>query len=319
MRIKKTLILSIAAIAVLSVGTLYLLRDPLPHFMARRSALTNVREGESREEGGYVSQAVKLTARSGLVVDLVVSRALADSGARLPVVLLLGGHSKGPEAVRLLGDHRGVAIAATSYPYSGNLNPSAITFLRQIPAIRRAFLDTPPAMMLALDYLLPRPDIDSTRVEGIGVSLGAPFVCIAGALDSRLKRVWALQGSGGSYAPLESSMKRSIPSRMLRVPAAALANVIIAGPRLDPDRWVGQISPRPFVMVNAIEDERMPRDKVESLYGSARQPKQLIWMGGGHIHGDVPTIRRLVAIVLPRVRAGIYAPADTNRGPTPRT
>jgi fermentation-respiration switch protein FrsA (DUF1100 family) len=131
--------------------------------------------------------------------------------------------------------------------------------------------------------------------------------------------VWALQGSGGSYAPLESNMKRSIRSRLLRVSAAALANVIIAGPRLDPERWVGQISPRPFLMVNATEDERMPRDKVESLYGSARQPKQLIWTGGGHIHGDVPTIRRLVEIVLPRVRAGINSPSGTNLRQARRT
>lgn len=292
-------------VGVVGLVCAFLLRDPMPHFIERRSMLASVQAGERRVEDGYVRQAVQLTARSGLVVDLVVSRALADSGATLPVALLLGGHARGPEAARLLGDHRGVMIAAMSYPYGGNLNPSAIAFLRQIPAIRRAFLDTPPAMMLAVDYLLRRPDVDSTRVEGIGVSLGAPFVCIAGALDPRFKRVWAIQGSGGSYAPLESNMKRSIPSSVLRVPAAALANVIIAGPRLDPTRWVPRISPRPFVMVSATQDERMPRDEVEALYHSARQPKESIWMTGGHVHGDLPTIRRLVAIVLPRVRAGI--------------
>lgn len=81
---KKIVSLTIAVIAVLSVATLYLLRDPLPRFIARRSTLTTVREGERKVEDGYVRQAVQLTARSGLVVDLVVSRALADSGATLP-------------------------------------------------------------------------------------------------------------------------------------------------------------------------------------------------------------------------------------------
>jgi dienelactone hydrolase len=155
--------------------------------------------------------------------------------------------------------------------------------------------------MLALDYLSARPDVDTTRMEAVGVSLGAPFVCIAGALDPRFARVWAVHGSGGAYAPLEVSLRRSISNKPIRVTAAAIASVIIAGPRLDPVRWVPQIAERPFVMVNAVDDERMPRRSVEALFASARDPKEIVWMDGGHVHADAATIQKLVAIVLPRV------------------
>ena len=50
-------------------------------------------------------------------------------------------------------------------------------------------------------------------------------------------------------------------------------------------------------MVNARGDERLPRSAVDALYASAREPKELIWMSGGHVHGDKETIQRLVAIV----------------------
>jgi dienelactone hydrolase len=292
--------LAIVVFAIAAV-VLYLLRDPLPHFRARRSTLVTIREGAVTADRGYELQQVRLTAESGLALDLTVRRAPEDTG-RLPVVVILGGHHTGREAVRMLGDSRGTLVAALSYPFAGDPRPDAATFLREIPAIRAAFLDTPPAIMLALDYLLRRPDADSSRVEAVGVSLGAPFVCIAGALDPRYARVWVLHGSGGSYAPLELNMRRTIRSTPVRMAAAAIANVIIDGPRLAPERWVARIAPRPFIMVNAEGDERMPREAVERLYRAAREPKELIWMSGAHIHADSATIRRLADIVLARVR-----------------
>ena len=97
-------------------------------------------------------------------------------------------------------------------------------------------------------------------------------------------------------------MRRAIAFGPLRAVAAALANVIINGPRLDPVRWVSRIAPRPFVMVNATGDERMQRAAIEALYASARDPKELVWMPGAHVHGDRETIQQLIEIVMPRVR-----------------
>lgn len=283
-------------------GIAYLLRDPSPRFESRRSTLARVDAGRTTVEDGFALTPAHITAASGLALDVVVRRALADSGKSLPIAVILGGHYKGRDAARMLGDTRGVVAAALSYPFSGDPRPDAATFLREIPAIRAAFLDTPPAIMLALDYLRRLPDVDTTRVEGIGVSLGAPFMCIAGALDRRFTRVWSLHGSGGSYVPLEANMRRNIPFAPLRALAAGIANVIIDGPHLDPVRWVGRISPRPFVMVNALDDERLPRAAVDELYASAKEPKEMIWMTGIHVHADSATIHRLVEIVMSRMR-----------------
>lgn len=304
--------LSAAVVLGLPAVTAYLLRDPTPRFVARRSSLAQVVTSPTTVEDGYAYTPVRLTAKSGLAVDLVVRRAESDSGRTLPLAVILGGHLAGREAARILGDTRRVAVAALSYPFSGDVRPSAATFLREIPKIREAFLDTPPAMMLALDYLLQLPDVDTTRVEGIGVSLGAPFMTVAGAMDPRFTRVWAIHGSGGSYTPLELNMRKSIPFAPLRIAAAGIADVIIAGPRLDPSRWVGRIAPRKFMMVNASQDERMPRAQVDELFRNAGQPKEMVWMSGGHVHGDVATITRLVDIVMARVRSDPHGVTASN-------
>jgi fermentation-respiration switch protein FrsA (DUF1100 family) len=291
----------VGLVVAAGVASLYLTRDPRPWFTRRHAAVSEVRERVPEIDGTSVLQRVRLTATSGLAVDVTLRREIADTGRRLPTAVVLGGHLTGAEAARLVGPVPGVLVVAMSYPFDGNPRPSAIAFLRQIPAIRGAFLDTPPALRVVLDYLVSRPEVDTTRIEAIGVSLGAPFVTIAGALDERFSRVWALHGSGGSYAPLEMSMRRSIGLAPVRKASAAIASVIIAGPRLAPERWVAGISPRPFVMVNATGDERLPMPAVERLYEAAGQPKEIIWMAGGHIHGDAETIRRLVAIVMSRI------------------
>lgn len=295
--------MTIAAVALITIGAIaWLLRDPLPRFRARHSALATVTRGAADTTNDFVLTPVRLAAASGLTVDLVLRRAIGDSSRRLPLAIILGGPYAGREAARMVGDTRGVVVAAMSYPFAGNPRPDAATFLREIPQIRRAFLDTPPAIMLALDYLLRMPDVDTTHVEAIGVSLGAPFVCVAGAIDTRITRVWAVHGSGGSYRPLEANMRRTIQFAPLRIPAAAVANVIIAGPRLDPVRWVGRIAPRAFVMLNAIDDERLPRSSVDDLYRAAREPKERLWMSGAHVHGDSATIARIAELVTPRIR-----------------
>lgn len=307
---KKTILVSAALfVAGLAAFVLYLLRDPRPRFEQRRSLLASVVESDPVIEGASSFQDVTLTATSGLQVRLNVRRQLADSGRVLPGVVILGGHVTGATAAKLVGEAPGIAVAAMSYPFTGNPKPGTATFLREIPKIRGAFLDTPPALMLVMDYLHRRHDVDTTRIEAVGVSLGAPFVTIAGALDPRYTRIWALHGSGGSYAPLEASMRRTISFGPLRAVAATIANVLISGPRLAPEKWAAQISPRPFVMVNATDDERLPRASVEALYAGAAEPKELIWMSGRHIHADAETIQRLVGIVMARV-AGPETAAD---------
>jgi fermentation-respiration switch protein FrsA (DUF1100 family) len=308
--VRRFLVGTVVAVVLCGAGALYLLRDPLPHFLARRSSLAEAVASAPVVDRGYEVRRIRLIATSGLSVELTLRRALQDTAEHLPLVVILGGHHTGRDAVRMLGDTRGTLVAALSYPFAGDPRPDAVTFLREIPSIRAAFLDTPPAIMLALDYLLRQPGIDSARVEGIGVSLGAPFICIAGSLDPRFTRIWVLHGSGGSFAPLERNMRRNIRFMPVRVVAAALANVIIAGPRLAPERWVPQISPRPFMMVSAEGDERLPRASVEMLYRSAREPKSMIWMPGRHVHADTATIRQLADIVLSRVRA---SPAGVSR------
>lgn len=286
-------------------GVLWLLRDPEPRFDARRSALAAVTEGTVVPDGTATEQLVILRATSGLTFEIAVRRPAApehpDSATRRPLFFLLGGYERGRGAGALIGDTRGSIFASLQYPFDGDHRAKGLRVIAQVPAIRRAFYDTPAAVQLALDYLLQRADVDPTRVELVGASFGAPFATIAAARDARVTRLWLAHGGGDPYAMIEQGLKKEIAFAPARALVAGLATLLVSGPRFAPERWIAQVSPRPLVMLNAEEDERIPRRAVEILWNAAREPKELVWLPGRHMQGDRPEVlERLVEEVLRR-------------------
>lgn len=299
---RRTWFVLLGALALcVALVPLTLLRDPTPRFLRRRGHLQSSSAGSAERLPGYQVQPVRLISSSGLTVELAIKRPVMEV-ARRPLIVLLGGYRAGRDAVRLIADTRGTVVAALSYPYRGDLRLRGPAILPHLPAIRAAVLDTPPAIMLALDYLLAQPDVDPGRVELVGASLGAAFVCIAGALDRRVSRVWSVHGAGAPFSLLERNLRRAIPFAPARILAASLAYVVVDGPRLAPERWVAAIAPRRFLMINAQDDERLPRAAVDSLFESAREPKEILWMPGGHLTGQPSEeIREVTDAVLDRI------------------
>jgi hypothetical protein len=223
-----------------------------------------------------------------------------------PLVVILGGQKSGRSAADMVKDTRGAIVAALSYPYHVAPWPTGPAILLGLPKIHVALLDTPAAVMLALDYVERRAaggeGLRYSSVDLVGVSLGVPFVCVAAALDQRFGRVWSIHGAGEPYKLLEHNLRKFFNVGPVRKVMTAIAHVVASGRALDPSRWVGRISPRPFVMINAVDDARIPRSYAMSLYHSAREPKELHWMEGDHVAIDrEDVIDRLCQMIFMRV------------------
>lgn len=288
----------------------YLLRDPVPYFEARRGTLVSVEEESSTDSAGTREVHLHLTSTTGQRIGLAIRRPVpsaADSGqVRRPLFLILGGHERGKGAGALIGDTRGAIFASMEYPFEGNHRAKGLEIVAQVPLIRRALYDTPPAVHLVLDYLLARSDVDSTRVELVGASFGAPFATIAAARDPRVTRLWLAHGGGDTFAMIDRGLEKEIPWPLLRRPVSHLANLLASGPRFTPERWIAQVAPRPVVMLNAEADEKIPRRSVEILYEAAAQPKELVWLPGNHMQGNRPEVlRRLVDAMMQRMDLAI--------------
>lgn len=246
-------------------------------------------------------EAFELHTQNGLAVRLrIIGRATTPR----PLILILGGQETGSRAVQLVGDPGEFTIAALDYPIEGGPIESARDAIERLPDLRQALLDTPPALSIALDWLVSQPWIDSRQIELIGVSAGVPFVAIAGALDPRFTRVWLIQGAADNRAWIKHAFGPEIQNRWLRSLAAASVYRLVYGDLFKTGEWVSRVAPRPVVIVGARADQRLPSTQIQSLYDAAREPKELLWIEGEHMSPYEPqTIRRVLEAVWSRLRA----------------
>jgi dienelactone hydrolase len=287
-------------------GAAWLLRNPEPVFTARTGGLVRVDTLVVRHERGMLEQELALVSATGLRVHMAVRRPTPAPGdtTRRTLFLLLGGQERGRGAAALVADTRGTVVASFDYPFDGDHRAKGLAVVAQVPSIRRALYDIPPAVTLVLDYLLGRPDVDTARVELVGASFGATFATIAAARDPRVTRLWIAHGGGKPFAMINTGLEREIPFAPFRWPVAGLATLLASGPRFAAERWVGRASPRPVVMLNALDDERIPRASVEALWNAARDPKSQVWLPGAHMQGNrQDVLRALVDTVM--TRAGV--------------
>lgn len=168
--------------------------------------------------------------------------------------------------------------------------------------MQQAIKDTTPAVMLAMDYLATLPQVNPQRIELAGVSLGAFFVSAPGAFDPRFHRVWLIHGAGEVDKVLEKGTERYIKNAALRHVTGKLLSRLTFSHYLGPEQWVGRISPRPVIIINARDDPSFPTSSIAALHNAAREPYEIIWMQSDHIMpGRTEIVETLSSLVLQRI------------------
>jgi fermentation-respiration switch protein FrsA (DUF1100 family) len=216
----------------------------------------------------------------------------------------MGGEGTGKDAVDLVGEPDGIAYLALDYPYDGNQELDAFwESITAIPGIQQAFLDSPPAMSLAVDWAQQQPWFDADNVELVGASLGVPFTAVAGAIDQRFTRVWLLHGGARNLPWVMHLGRRYIENEFLRGIVARGALLLVYGNSFEAIEWIHEIAPRPLVIVEARNDDFVPREAQEPFIAAAESEYiELVWTDGRHIR---PTrkeeLQQLLDVVLSRI------------------
>lgn len=274
-------------------------------FWRQKGELVAVEEEPSEGDSLYQAYRVTLTSSAGYSVSghLRVPR----QQGRWPSLVVIGGVETGRSAAELITPTEPYVVLGLDYPWDGPTHLSSLQLVVRILKIRRAMFLTPSAVLLAVDYLQRRPEVDSSRVVLAGASFGAPLMTVAGALDKRARTVVVAYG-GGDYASLAKA-NLTIKPRWLRAPVARVGAWLLDP--IEPLHYVDQVSPRRLILINGLADDRVPRHCVEVLYQAAREPKRLIWLEAGHIS---PTNPELIERVL-RAAARALSSPELGDGP----
>jgi cephalosporin-C deacetylase-like acetyl esterase len=312
MPLRRTLLIALLLIAV--VAGLYWLELAIPkrdYFVERRGTLASADVTEA-SSNGIVQKLVRLESSTGLRVTMRVVRPATAPGETLPVIIVMGGEGTGKDAVDLVGAPKGVAYLALDYPYEGDQELDAFwESLTAIPGIQQAFLDSPPAMSLALDWAMQQAWVDPDRIELVGASLGVPFTAVAGALDDRFTRVWLLHGGAENLPWVMHVGRRYVENEFLRGLLARAALLLVYGKSFETLDWIPEIAPRPLIIVAARDDDFVPPEAQQPFIEAAAASEhiEIVWTEGRHIR---PTrreeLQQLLDIVLGRIDYG--SPAE---------
>jgi len=284
---KLALYVLLAIVLVPMVGLAWLRweagRPQVDRFRERHGTLAEIFVAESITRDGQASEFITLRSDSGLAVSLRTIRD-ASNHDRLPVLVVLGGHRTGSDAVELFGHVGNRAVVALDYPYDGPEKVKGIVaIVRTIPLARRAFLDTPPAVSLVMDWLIEQPWVDTEQVILVGASLGAPFAAASAARDERIKGALLVHGAADNLLWIETQIARRNDYRWLHKPVSTIFYWLAYGPTFDTAKNIAAIAPRPVLIIGARDDERTPAGQTEALFAAAREPKTLRWTEGQHI------------------------------------
>lgn len=304
---------------LISLGYVYIpvLISPADGYLERKGSIQSVSITRKWQERGSTFSELDLESDSGLNVKITIRipDQVADPGTEqraeqgidqttgpLPVALLLGGVGTGRDACHVIPQIKHVICVSISYPYSGTKNIEGFGFFYNLRDLQQVVKDTPPALMLALDYVLSQPYSDTSQVELLGVSFGSYFISIPAVLDSRVTRVWIAHGAAEPINVMIHNYYQASDRHVVNKFLTHMIGYAIGSQHVDPEKWVGRISPRPVILINAENDKSFPDSSVAALHDAARQPKEVIWTKGVHVTpGRKEIVEQISDIVLNRM------------------
>jgi fermentation-respiration switch protein FrsA (DUF1100 family) len=147
-------------------------------------------------------------------------------------------------------------------------------------------------MIQLMNYAVARSDVDATRIGVLGLSMGGATAVLAAAKDRRIQAVVDDSGFSDASRVIAASFEHFV-----HLPAFPFAPVTVAIAdlraginvnRVRPMDVIGEISPRPLLIIHEADDSVVPADNSLRNFAAARQPKEL-WLVPGSQHADAQT------------------------------
>lgn len=256
--------------------------------------------------------------------DLYLPPGMQPGGPRRPAVVclhILNGNFELERLTCSMLASRGVPAVLIKLPYYGE---------RELPGGRRALMENPRLFIEALpqgladvrrtiDVLASRDEVDPQRIGLVGISMGAILAASAAGADARVERVALVLGGGDLKGIIAQAHEtRPLQEFIDRLPADQASGLQDALDQVEPLRFADALRPRAqagrVLMINATDDQVVPRAATEKLAGALDIADRVVWLDG---LGHYTAVAQLPQI-LDRV-TGFFAeglPAELQNPPT---
>lgn len=211
------------------------------------------------------------------------------TGKRPCVVVLhhLGGEFTAEEMLAKTLAENGFESAFMYFPYykarwpkdSKDKAPGVLSedLPHSLKAMQQAVLD----VHRVGDWVSQRPNADRERLGLTGISLGAVIGSLTSGVDTSFRKV-ALVLAGGNIA--EVAIKQLGPEKVdakLKAAGMTIDAIKLAMIPVEPLTFAHRVNARNILMLNATNDEIIPKDATRALWKALGKPR-VKWYRGGH-------------------------------------
>jgi pimeloyl-ACP methyl ester carboxylesterase len=298
----RLLVASISAAATcVSWWVWYSKRDYAAVFLQHKGQLGSERRTIERVTSKTTLSKIGITSDSGLRAE--VRLRVPNREGKWPAVLLAVGLETGERVLDLVAERDDLVMLAVDYGWEGEFDVRTLRQTqRSLRRLKTVSSDAVPRLLLALDVLVRERTVDTNRLVVVGVSFGSYFAIPAAALDPRVSRVILVQGGGEMGAVIAASApfwKAALPPRAL----ATVGETMFLP--LQPERWIGRVSPRRVTFIASRTDPQFPVAAVEQVYRLAGEPKELVWHDTPHVAPNAAEIiAELSRVVIEQLGGG---------------
>lgn len=297
-RILGSLLLALAigfAVLVIALGAgdpIDAARERVPAYSAQRAAAGSI----AKDGAVRLYEEMILSAPGRPPVRFTVSLPEGEAREPLPLLLILGGLRSGRENLERLPPLGANALIAAEYPYRDIIRDKTRSIPARLAASRRAAQATPEQLVAILDWARMQPWADRQRMSLLGYSLGAMFVPVtqekARANEIGIKTSILAFGGADLGRIIATVFHVETPGlrEIVELLAAALLHPV------EPSYFLGRMTGEVLV-VNAEEDEMIPRESAALMTRLTPEPKWVVTMEGEHIDPRDPAMLRRVVDV----------------------
>lgn len=265
---------------------IYLSKDYTSFFIRNKGSISQIIEEPYNEDDHAFKEHLIVKSDKNYEIEGYI-RIPKKGRNKYPAIILLGGIVTGKNVINLVGDVQhadSVVFISMDYPYDGKKKFKGLEILGSLNKIRKAVFNSVSGIMLAVDYLYQREDIDYSRLFIAGVSFGGFAATTAAGIDQRIKALIVVYCGGDIRNLLIHNMflNKNIKSRILTHIVGNFSYFLIR-PN-EPLFFIDKIAPRPTLMISGEDDERIPKEYALKLYNKAKEPKDIIWFDTKHIY-----------------------------------
>jgi len=259
-----------------------------------RMELTSTRRGYRIYRLTYPSQVVTPVKENNTVpADYYLPDGIEPGSPRRPAVICIHILNGNYELVRMLCSalaSRGIPAVMFKLPYYGE---------RSLPGGRRELARSPKLFVEALpqgiqdarrtfDVLASRGEVDPERIGISGISLGGIVAATTAGSDPRIHRAVLILAGGDLLGVIHHCREaRELSELIKKLPAEDRTKIEKAIDQVDPVRHTPGLKDRAaagrVMMVNASEDNVIPRACTEKLAAALGISERVVWLRGlGH-------------------------------------